>query len=79
MKKICLIVCVSLALAGCSRSKWVKPGASPQDFVRDEYACEKDARQSGYFGEGLVGTLNMQEFQNKCMRANGYRLQKVKK
>lgn len=51
---------------------WVKPGATDADFRRDHYECERDARQSGYFGTGLVGAMNMAEFAKRCMRARGY-------
>jgi hypothetical protein len=53
---------------------WDKPGASQADFNKDQYTCEKDARQSGYFGGGLAGAINMQEFFKKSMVANGYSL-----
>jgi hypothetical protein len=39
----------------------------------DFYECERDARQSGYFGGGVAGALNMVEFQKRCLRAKGYR------
>lgn len=67
----------ALLLAGCAQQAWVKDGATEQDLVRDRYACERDVRQSGYYGDGLVGAVNMQGFFNRCMEAQGYSLQSV--
>jgi len=35
-----------LLLAGCAATKWVKPGASNQDFYRDDDLCGAQARPS---------------------------------
>jgi hypothetical protein len=43
-----------LGVSACAQRVWNKPGATQQDFATDSYACERDARQSGYFGGGLV-------------------------
>lgn len=51
---------------------WARPGATEADYNRDSYSCERDSRQSGYYGTGLVGALNMQDFFNRCMVAQGY-------
>ena len=57
---------------GCApANRWLKAGASQQDFSTDSYDCEKDARQSGYYGGGLVGALNMQGLFYRCLAANG--------
>jgi hypothetical protein len=61
-----------LCLVGCAQKVWYKPGATQQDFAVDSYACEKDARQSGYFGSGLVGQINFQDFGERCMVAHGW-------
>jgi hypothetical protein len=53
---------------------WDKEGATQADYNRDSYQCEKDARQSGYFGTGLAGGLNMRKFFQQCMVADGYTL-----
>jgi hypothetical protein len=63
--------------AGCAQRVWVKPGATEQDFATDSYHCERDVRQSGYYGGGLIGAANMQEFFSRCMVAAGYRQQTV--
>jgi hypothetical protein len=68
-----LTVILAALLGGCApQSVWVKPGAGAQDFNVDQYACEKDARQSGYFGSGIIGSINMQDFYNRCMIAHGW-------
>ena len=41
----------------CTRVVWVKPGVTEQEFRVDSYACEKDMRQSGYFGTGISGAI----------------------
>lgn len=71
MKRL-IAVGILLVVAGCARTIWNKPGASQQDFATDSYACEKDARQSGYFGGGFVGAANFQGFVNRCMVAHGW-------
>ena len=50
----------------------MKDGATEQDVSRDTYACERDMRQSGYYGGGIVGAVNAQGFYNRCMDASGY-------
>ena len=34
--------------------------------------CERDMRQGGYYGGGLVGILNAKEYQERGMVAHGY-------
>lgn len=64
------------ALAGCaSPMMWNKYGATQTDYQQDSYVCEKDARQSGYFGGGITGAINMREFFKHCMVAHGWSLQ----
>lgn len=62
----------SLTISGCAPMMWDKPGASQQDFAADQYSCEKDARQSAYFGGGIIGAINMRNFYKECMVAHGY-------
>lgn len=71
MKKIilCLIVFV---VCSCAPTVFYKDGATQADFKRDSYGCEKDARQSGYYGQGLAGAINMKQFYRRCMEACGY-------
>ena len=59
-------------LSGCAETIWDKQGATQADFNKDSYECERDARQSGYFGSGLAGSLAMKEFYERCMVARGW-------
>ena len=72
MQRKCVAALILLGLSGCAQTIWDKPGATQADFNRDSYACEKDTRQSGYFGGGLGGALRMKEFYGKCMVAHGW-------
>ena len=66
---------LTLGLSACAAPKvWNKAGATQQDYATDSYMCEKDSRQSGYFGGGVIGALNMQDFDNRCMVAHGWYL-----
>ncbi len=73
------VACALLVMvAGCAPSIiWTKVGATQPDFATDSYQCEKDARQSGYFGSGLAGAVNMQGFAERCMTAHGWRAQRA--
>lgn len=76
MKNLTIIAGLALVLGGCAQTIWLKPGASQQDFVSDQYSCNRDTHQSGHFGEGLIGAINMQEFYDSCMNAHGWYAQK---
>jgi hypothetical protein len=72
-----LLAAVVVVLAGCTESSsmvWDKPGATQADYNKDRYECEKDTRQSGYFGHGFIGAANMVDFFKQCMAARGYEL-----
>jgi hypothetical protein len=71
-KSMAFLLLVALCLAGCGPTIWDKPGLTRQEFNSDNYACEKDARQSGYFGTGIAGAINMNNFYKQCMVAHGY-------
>jgi hypothetical protein len=74
--RIFIAICAAVALlaTGCARWVWTKDETfTQQDFLRDRYECERDVRQSGYFGGGLAGSLNMQDFFESCMGARGWR------
>ncbi len=72
MKRVIVLALVSFGLSGCAQTIWDKPGATQADYNKDTYECEKDTRQSGYFGGGLVGSMRMKEFYGKCMVAHGW-------
>ncbi len=80
IKKFCNIsvtlasAAIVFGLCGCAPQPmiWVKPGASQQDYNKDSYDCERDLRQSGYYGDGLAGAINMRGFFERCMIAHGW-------
>lgn len=74
--KIRIIFLSVLFLGGCAMGTWYRPGATVQDYNKDSYECEKDTRQSGYFGHGVITrSVNMNEFYSKCMVSKGWTLQ----
>jgi len=52
---------------GCTTTYWVHP-LTMENFSRDSYECERDMRQSMYFGTGF----SARAFQDRCMEARGY-------
>jgi hypothetical protein len=73
LKHLGILLLIGL-VSGCAPMVWDKPGATQADYNTDSYDCEKDARQSGYFGTGIIGGLNMRDFFKRCMAAHGYTL-----
>lgn len=73
--KIVGTMLAALMLSACAttRMMWTKPNWNEDEARRDFYECERDARQSGYFGTGIIGAQNIGEFQKRCLRAKGYR------
>jgi hypothetical protein len=72
LKKL-IVVTSALLFIGCTQYVWKHPDHNDQArFNRDAYECERDMRQSGYFGSGLTGSINAQQFQERCMVARGY-------
>ncbi len=75
MRRALIISVLVSQLVACAAPKsWQKEGATEQAFQADSYECERDARQSGYFGTGGVASLNMQGFFARCLQAHGYHL-----
>ena len=72
MRGLLIVAVAGPLLGGCAQTVWDKPGATQADFQRDSYDCERDMRQSGYFGGGIVGALNASGFESRCMMAKGY-------
>lgn len=72
MRSILLTTLAAAALSGCAERGWYKPGATQADFQRDTYTCEKDVRQSGYYGEGIPAQKEMMNFYGRCMGAAGW-------
>lgn len=69
-----VITTAAALLTACAQQVWVRPGAGPQQFEADRYACERDSRQSGGFGGGLIGAIEVQNFYNRCMVSKGWQL-----
>src|SRR2546428_9726001 len=74
MKRLVELSVMLLGLSACAPMVWDKRGATQQDYNKDSYECEKDARQSGCFGGGVVGSMNMKAFFKQCMVAHGWTL-----
>jgi len=75
IKRGLAIALSATVLAGCAGPMvWDKSGATQSDYSQDSYQCEKDARQSGYFGGGIAGAINLRDFFKRCMAAHGWTL-----
>jgi hypothetical protein len=67
-----------LLVAGCAKPLvYSKNGATQVDYNRDSYECERDTRQSGYFGQcGVIieamHKCSYQVFFQRCMLARGW-------
>jgi hypothetical protein len=55
--KTVIVIGAALCLSGCAQVIWDKAGATQQDFAKDTYECERDMRQGGYYGNGIVGAI----------------------
>jgi hypothetical protein len=72
MRRAVVLLLLVLSTTGCARAYWTKAGFNQADWNRDSYECERDMRQSGYYGTGLFGALNAQNFEERCLVAKGY-------
>lgn len=73
MKKLILLAMVmALLLGGCATYTWRHPEYTPEKWARERYECERDARQSGYYGTGIYGAMNMQAFFERCLESKGW-------
>jgi hypothetical protein len=61
-KKILMAIMVAVLLSGCAHYTWRHPEYTPEKWARERYECERDARQSGYFGTGITGAINFNAF-----------------
>jgi hypothetical protein len=76
VRYLTLSLVTAAILTGCaSPTVWNKSGATQQDFATEQYACERDSRQSGGFDSGLIGAIEVQGYFNRCMVAHGWYLQ----
>ena len=69
---LCAIALTALLIGCATPMIWDKSSGTQAEYNKDSYECEKDARQSGYFGGGIAGALNMREFFKTCMVSKGY-------
>jgi len=67
-----LIVLIVLGLWGCAKTVYRHPDYTPQLWAKDSYECERDARQSGYYGGGIVGAINFRKFYERCLYSRGW-------
>jgi hypothetical protein len=73
MKMTGLVLLAVVMLFGCAPATvWVHREYTPEKWAKDSYECERDARQSGYFGTGISGSINMQNFFNRCLESKGW-------
>lgn len=75
MKKMNLFVVLPLLLSACAAVQWVKPGATEQDFQRDQAECNYEATKAvPDYGSGSVFAIAMQraDIANQCLRLRGY-------
>lgn len=76
-RALLFLTAVSVAAVGCVQTYWTKPDFNQADWNRDTYECERDMRQSGYYGGGVLGEINAQNFFERCLAAKGYSKQIV--
>lgn len=73
MKKLIMLAMVIGSLvSGCATYTWRHPEYTPEKWARERYECERDARQSGYYGTGIYGAMNMQAFFERCLESKGW-------
>jgi hypothetical protein len=75
--KLLLIGLMLVGLSGCAQYIWRHGQFNQAAWNRDSYECERDMRQSAYFGGGLAGAIAAGEFQERCLIAKGYWKEKV--
>ena len=71
------LVCLSAVavLTACTIT-WDKPGLTPQEFARDEYACQLDASRVAPVSDVQAINVGMKDrLYIACMESKGYRRQ----
>jgi hypothetical protein len=58
--------------AGCAGVVYRHPAYTPQLWARDSYECERDARQSGSFGTGILGGMAIRDSYDRRLAARGW-------
>lgn len=71
MRRIVIVVIVSLLLAGCGKFYWNKPGASLTEFSQDNQACAREHALylSGNKDYGIVS----RDLYRACMTGRGWK------
>ncbi len=70
-----VLIAFACSLTGCATVYWTKSGFNQADWDRDRYECERDMRQSGYYGNDLAAVLSgntPEGFFERCLQAKGY-------
>ena len=67
-----LCVLAFVLLAGCTQSRWTKPGASAADLDYDQTTCDQLARQRNHDYESRPGGIVKSEFTDQCMEYFGW-------
>lgn len=72
-----LWIAAAICLSACAGPMiWDKTGGTQEQYNVDSYQCEKDARQSGYYGTGYAAAAEAKGFFQRCMVSKGYTLRK---
>jgi len=66
------ILLLLIVVSGCTQYRWTHPSFTESAWRRDTYECERDMRQSAYFGGGIGGAIAAANFQERCLQARGY-------
>jgi len=73
MRMIMVLSLTMALLIGCaSHVVYLHPNYTPELLAKDSYECERDAQQSGYFRDSMVGAINAQNFIDQCLAARGW-------
>jgi hypothetical protein len=70
MKRGLLVLVLMLVLAGCVKHYWSRPGASPDDFVKDSRECTRSTAVPTTPNKDY-GIVNP-EYYKACMRGHGW-------
>jgi hypothetical protein len=76
-----LLLLIGLASSGCVSTRWVRDGATMQDFASDRYKCVQESRTSysawgrpGYvLAAQLSAQIQAEQLFALCMQASGWR------
>jgi hypothetical protein len=68
------MIVTAIVLTGCAlpATMWSKPKVTQQQFAKDTYECEQDARSANNVGNGDWKGITMKGFYERCMIARGY-------